>query len=163
MFSGAKRINRFWHYAGQYFTLSFFKMLLEINQIFQWFESGKTKVVLESCFGIHLSFFAFLGPHPRHMEVPRLGVESQLQLLAYTTAAATWDLSHVCDLHHNSWQCWIPDPLSEARGGAQILMDTGRIHFHCTKMGTPSRIYYYVVQSEAQLTTLHLILILILL
>ena len=115
MFSGAKRINRFWHYAGQYFTLSFFKMLLEINQIFQWFESGKTKVVLESCFGIHLSFFAFLGPHPRHMEVPRLGVESQLQLLAYTTAAATWDLSHVCDLHHNSWQCWIPDPLSEAR------------------------------------------------
>ena len=34
-------------------------------------------------------FFAFLGPHPRHMEFPRLGVELQLQLPAYTTATAT--------------------------------------------------------------------------
>ena len=31
-------------------------------------------------------FACFLGPHPRHMDVPRLGVESELQLLAYTTA-----------------------------------------------------------------------------
>ena len=30
--------------------------------------------------------FIFLGPHLRHMEVPRLGVESELQLLAYTKA-----------------------------------------------------------------------------
>ena len=35
------------------------------------------------------SFFFFLGPHPQHMEGPRLGVESGLQLPAYTTAAAT--------------------------------------------------------------------------
>ena len=28
----------------------------------------------------------FLGPYLRHMEVPRLGVESELQLLVYTTA-----------------------------------------------------------------------------
>ena len=26
--------------------------------------------------------FVFLGPHPWHMEVPRLGVELELQLLA---------------------------------------------------------------------------------
>ena len=32
--------------------------------------------------------FVFLGPHPRHMEVPRLGVESELQLPAYATATA---------------------------------------------------------------------------
>ena len=31
-------------------------------------------------------FFVFLGPHLRHMEVPRLGVESELQSPAYTTA-----------------------------------------------------------------------------
>ena len=31
------------------------------------------------------------------MEVPRLGVELELQLPAYTTATATRDLSHVCD------------------------------------------------------------------
>ena len=33
-------------------------------------------------------FFCFLGQHPRHVEVPRLGVESELQLLAYTAATA---------------------------------------------------------------------------
>ena len=33
----------------------------------------------------------FLGRHPWHMEGPRLGVESQLQLPAYTTATATPD------------------------------------------------------------------------
>ena len=26
--------------------------------------------------------FVFLGPHPRYMEVPRLGIESELQLAA---------------------------------------------------------------------------------
>uniref|UniRef100_A0A8D1TM48 Ras protein specific guanine nucleotide releasing factor 1 n=1 Tax=Sus scrofa TaxID=9823 RepID=A0A8D1TM48_PIG len=30
--------------------------------------------------------FCFLGSHPQHMEVPRLGVESELQLLTYATA-----------------------------------------------------------------------------
>ena len=38
-------------------------------------------------------FFLFLGPHPWHMEVPRLGVELELQLLAYNTATATPDLN----------------------------------------------------------------------
>uniref|UniRef100_A0A8D1M8R1 Cystathionine beta-synthase n=1 Tax=Sus scrofa TaxID=9823 RepID=A0A8D1M8R1_PIG len=36
------------------------------------------------------------------MEVPRVGVESELQLPAYTTATATSDPSRVCDLHHSS-------------------------------------------------------------
>ena len=31
-------------------------------------------------------FFHFLGLCLQHMEVPRLGIESELQLLAYTTA-----------------------------------------------------------------------------
>ena len=31
-------------------------------------------------------FFAFLEPHPQPMEVPRLGLESELQLPAYTTS-----------------------------------------------------------------------------
>ena len=35
----------------------------------------------------------------QHMEVPRLGVESELQLPASTTATATPDLSRICDLH----------------------------------------------------------------
>ena len=40
--------------------------------------------------GLKGDFFFFLnGPYLWHMEVPRLGVESELQLLAYTTATAT--------------------------------------------------------------------------
>ena len=34
-------------------------------------------------------FLPFLGPLPRHMEVPRLGVQSELQLRVYATATAT--------------------------------------------------------------------------
>ena len=53
----------------------------------------------------------FLGLYLQHMEVPRLGVESEPQLLAYTTAIATPDLSCICDLQQHG----IPDPLSEAK------------------------------------------------
>ena len=84
-------------------------------------------------YAFHL--FYFLGPHPQHMEVPRLGVESELQLLAYTRAIATWDPSRICNLHHSARQCWIPDPLSEAKD--QTRMDTSRIYFLCsTTTGT---------------------------
>ena len=51
----------------------------------------------------------------QHMEVARLGVESELELLAYATAIATRDPSCICDLHHSSRQHWILSPLSEAR------------------------------------------------
>ena len=34
---------------------------------------------------------AFLGPNLRHVEVPRLGVQSELRLPAYVTAIATGD------------------------------------------------------------------------
>ena len=71
-------------------------------------------------------FFIFLGPHPWHMEVPRLGVDSELQLPACATATATLDLSRVCDLHHSSRQQWIPNPLSKARGQTHVLMDTSQ-------------------------------------
>ena len=36
-------------------------------------------------------FFFFLGPLLQHIEVPRLGVELELQLPAYTIATATQD------------------------------------------------------------------------
>ena len=51
----------------------------------------------------------------QYMEVPRLGVKLELQLPAYTIAIATWDLSHVFNLHHSSWPCKILNPLSRAR------------------------------------------------
>ena len=39
-------------------------------------------------------FIWFLGLHLRHMQVPRLGVKLELQLPAYTTATAMWDLTY---------------------------------------------------------------------
>ena len=39
--------------------------------------------------------FLFLGPQPRQVEVPRLRVESELQLLAYATATVVPDGSHL--------------------------------------------------------------------
>ena len=61
------------------------------------------------------------------MEVPRLGVELELQLPAYTTDTAMQDPSCVCDLHYSSQQHQIPNPLSEARDQTHIPMDTSRI------------------------------------
>ena len=52
-------------------------------------------------FFVCFCFFHFLGPYPWHMEVPRLGVELELELLVYTTATAMQDPSCVCDLHHS--------------------------------------------------------------
>ena len=77
-----------------------------------------------SCFFVS---FCFSGTHLWHMEVPQLGVESELQLLAYTTATAMQDPSLVCDLHHSSWQCRILNPLIEARDRTCILMDTSQV------------------------------------
>ena len=88
-------------------------------------------------FFLFFFFFCFVGPPLRHMEVPRLGVQSEPPLLAYTTATATPDPSHVCHLHHSSRQCRILNPLSEARDRTQNLMGPSRIHFHCTTTGTP--------------------------
>ena len=76
-------------------------------------------------------FFFFLGPHLRHMEVPRLGVELELQRLAYTTATATRDPSHICDLHHSSRQCGILNPLREARDQTRDLRVISWICFCC--------------------------------
>ena len=62
------------------------------------------------------------------MEVPRLGVESRLQLPAYATAIATPEPSHVYDLHRSLQQQQILNPLSEARDGTRVLMDTSQVH-----------------------------------
>ena len=61
------------------------------------------------------------------MELPRLGVKSELQLLAYATAIALWDLSCACELHHTSRQHQILNPLSESRDPTCILMGTSWI------------------------------------
>ena len=49
-----------------------------------------------------VGFFFGGGLHSQHMEVPRLGVQSELQLPAYDRASAMWDPSRVYDLHSNA-------------------------------------------------------------
>ena len=65
---------------------------------------------------IFFSFsFFFLGLHLGHMDVPRLGVNWELQLPAYTTATATPDASHIYDLRCSLQQRSILNPPSETK------------------------------------------------
>ena len=75
-------------------------------------------------------FFCFLGLHLQHIEVSRLVVKSELQLPAYTTAAAMQDLSCVCDLHYSSRQCPLLNPVSDTRDWTCILVDTIQVCYH---------------------------------
>jgi len=72
-------------------------------------------------------FIFFLGPRLQHTQVPWLGVELELQLLAYTTATAMQDPSHIWDLHHSLQQHQIPNPLSKAKDRTRILMALSRV------------------------------------
>ena len=72
-------------------------------------------------------YFVFLGLHPQHMELPRLGVISELKLPTYTTATATRDPSHVFDPHHSSQQRQILNPLMKARDRTRVLMDASQV------------------------------------
>ena len=74
--------------------------------------------------------FFFLGLHLQHMQVPRWGVEMELQLLAYTTTTTMPDLSCICYLHHSAWQHQILNPLSKTMDGTRILMDTSQFRYH---------------------------------
>ena len=101
------------------------------------------------CFGFwFLGFFCFLGLHLQHMEVLRLGMESKLQLLAYATATATRDPSHVFDLYHSSRQCRILNPLSEARDRTCNLMPPNWIHFPCAMTGTLGFFFFWPCRSS---------------
>ena len=76
------------------------------------------------------------------MEVARLGVESELQLPAYATVTAKWDLSHVCGLHHSSWWCQILNPLTKARDWTHILIDTSWVHNPLSHSGNSVKLFH---------------------
>ena len=78
-------------------------------------------------------FCLFLGLHLQHVEVPRLGVKSQLQPLAYTTATTTPDSSCICYLCRSLQQHWILNPLSEARPGIKPTFSWILVRFISTK------------------------------
>ena len=88
------------------------------------------------CVCVCVCVCVFLGLNSWHMEVPRPGVQLELQLLAYAPATAMPDPSHVCDLHPSSWQHQILGPLSEARDQTHILMDANWVHYLWATTGT---------------------------
>ena len=115
-----------------------------------------------SCHLLSFSPFSFFLPfclsvclfglHLWHKEVPRLGIRLELQLLAYTTATATPDPIHVCNLHHSSrphssWhqsslQHWILNPVSRARDQTCVLMVTSWVCYNLAKTQTP---YFFLL------------------
>ena len=109
--------------------LKLFKLFIIMSKIMKTIRSIKVSYNFRNfCFNFFV--FCFLGLHPRHKEVPRLGVESELQLQACTTATAMWDPRHICDLHHSSQQCQIFNLPSEARDQTHIPVDTSHFHYH---------------------------------
>ena len=84
----------------------------------------------------------FLGLHPWHMEIPRLGVESELQLLAYATATARVGSEPSLPPTPQLTALLDPYPLREASDQTHILMDSSQIHFHCAMKGTPLILFF---------------------
>ena len=70
-------------------------------------------------------YFLLFRATPTAYGIP--GVELELQLPADTSATATQDRSHICDLHHGSQQHQILNSLSKARGHTRVRMDTSRV------------------------------------
>ena len=104
-----------------------------------------------------LLFFCFSWPHPQDMEVPRLGVQLEQQLQAYTRGTAMWDLSLICDLHRSSGQ---HQTLSHwGRPGIEpTFSDASQIHFHCTMTGTsPATATLWQILSHHHQKTLKLL------
>ena len=65
------------------------------------------------------------------MEAPRLGVESAVAAgLYHSHSNEGSEPDRICNLHHNSQQHWILNPLSEARDRTCVLMDTNQVLYH---------------------------------
>ena len=105
-------------------------------------------------------FSFFLGRHPRHIEVPRLGVKWKLQLPAYATVTVTPVPSRICDLQHSPRLRQILNPLSEARDQTRILLGTSPVHFCWATMGTPTKLFFFFLIPPFGLVSFHLSLFL---
>ena len=141
MGSNGNFFHRRCHKAYKYLQMWVILIFILLKDIIFWKEhkNGFSLVRIQSLSYLNYQFvlmkycafffsFFFLELHLRHTAVPRLGAELELQLPAYTTTTATWELSRVCDLHHSSLQRQIFNPLSEARDRIRILMDPSRAH-----------------------------------
>ena len=125
LFSGelAAYITKFFYPGMSYmYFLPFLFYICPIGKLY-CFSTNKSVHFLQFFLCIQLLllfifiFIFFLGPYLGHMEVPRLGVESELQLQVYATATALPALRPFCDLHCSLQQCWVLTRLIKDRNG----------------------------------------------
>ena len=74
---------------------------------------------------IEVLFFFFLmaAPVAYGSSWARDWIRAAAAAAAYVMATATWDLSHMGDLHHSFQQHWILSPLIKARNQTHILTE----------------------------------------
>ena len=95
--------------------------------------------------GIIIIIIGLFRATPQHSEVPRQGVELELQLPVYTSATATPVPSHVYYLHYSSWQCQMLNPPSKAGDWTCVLIDTTWVHCHWATTGTPFFFFFFLI------------------
>ena len=96
-------------------------------------------------------FFFFLGLHLWQMEVPGLGVESELKLLAY--AIATLNPNCICNIYCSLWQHWVLNPLSH-QGTHIKLLTSHCVCVHVYNIYTYIHIHIYTFQYTFQKMTI---------
>ena len=114
------------------FSASFFTLCLHLHPLGLWITQPPTPGHWS------LFIFLFLGLHLWHVEVPGLGIESELQLQAYSIATAMPDLSCVCNLCSSVWQHQVHNPRSNAKDRSCILTLLCRFSTCWATTGTPS-------------------------
>ena len=99
-----------------------------------------------SLFALHHVFFlfAFLELNLWHMEVPRLGGESELGAASLHHSHSTSGIRATCNLHCSSGQCWILNPPSKARDRTHILLDTSQVHTPLSHNGDSLSCFLYL-------------------
>ena len=91
-------------------------------------------IPLTFMFNSRLFFFSFLFFFFLFRAAPAAYGGFQARSLFGAAAAglhhshSSGDLSHACDLHHSSQQCWTLNSLREARSQTHIFMDTSCAH-----------------------------------
>ena len=84
----------------------------------------------------------------QHIQISRLGVDSELPLPAYATATAMRDRNQIYKLHHSSGQQGILNPLIEARGRTHIFMENSRDHNPLSNNGNSNVILLLQVKTN---------------
>ena len=121
------------------FTVLYFKVVFEIFhniflktwKIYKW---KYTKFYDSYYIYIFCPPPLFLGPHLQHMEVPSIGVKSELKLPDYCSHSNMGPEPHLWPTH-SSQQRRILNPLSEARDWMRFLTDISWVCYHWAMIG----------------------------